>query len=96
MQVTVFKQLYDATDGYKPKKDMRQIASTEVNPGDLVLIEAMCVRWRDLTPAEKKANPQYRKSPWARWRVEFRLDSLSLLAHDAANDGPAIDEGVII
>lgn len=74
---------YDASSAYKAKVDMPRYHTTDLKPGDIVLIEMSVIRWApktdsDVSGGKKKKSFKARRE-WRNWNAEFKLDALSLI-----------------
>ena len=87
-QVPAFNESYDAMESFRSKRMMRRLDCEEFKPYDIVLVEALIVRWPiEETEAMKQA--RYVKKSWKKWRAEFRLEAMSLLYRGSDHIGSA-------
>ena len=71
----------------KPKANLPRLTAADILRTDVVLVEATCRRFTRSTGAQagsssSKSTTSAKKKVWETWRVELRLEHLSLLSRN--------------
>lgn len=84
----VFTDIYDArTKFIMPVSELPKLSRTDIELGDLVVIEARITRY---SPKQTNASPESPSKDWKSWNAAFRMQSCSLLKkHDPID----VDDG---
>lgn len=64
----MFPHVYDATEAYQTKSEMKRLSLRDLVVGDIVLVEATVTR---------HSVRRGRAREWTCWDVDFRLDAIS-------------------
>ncbi|KAJ3559085.1 hypothetical protein NM688_g552 [Phlebia brevispora] len=76
-RIPPFVDVFDGTSKIKQKAQMTRLDVHDLKPHDLVLIEAMILRW-PLERGEERIE-FYKTRNWKTWRTEYKLDAIYLL-----------------
>lgn len=83
---------------FKPKAQMDKYSVSDLEKGDIVLVEMYVTRWAikdEKDRAETSKAKRFEKNrSWKKWNVDFRLDAISVLypGSEYAAGGSRADE----
>ena len=79
-----FTRLYDMRQNEvdKPKSELARLKVGDFKRGDFVFVEATVRRFARADDDNGGASFSKKKG-WTTWRVEFRLEHMSLISHEA-------------